>query len=404
MVERKEEMGYMKQLIKTLVKAGMLLIYHLFIVLVRVKKDIIVFESSIGRNYSGNPRAIYEEIVRQGFDKKYRCYYIFEDTSTKIPGLAIKIKKNRLRYFYIMAVAGVWVSDSRFQTFIKKRKGVTYIQTWHGTPLKKLALDMDDVSMSGETDIETYKKNFYDNAQTWDYLISQNSYSSEIFRSCFAFQKSMLEVGYPRNDVLLNSDHTYINTLKKQLGLPMDKKIILYAPTWRDDEFYENGKYKFNPKLDFELIRQSLGDEYIMLVKYHYLVMERINWEEFRGFIYEFDLSYEISQLYLVADLLITDYSSVMFDYSLLKRPMLFYAYDLGKYKNNLRGFYFDFEEEAPGPIALTTKELIQDIIDYDIEKYKDKYDRFSKKYNLVDDGNASKKVVEVIVKHIQGE
>ena len=224
--------------------------------------------------------------------------------------------------------------------YIIKRKGCTYIQTWHGTPLKKLALDLEAVFMAGEKDISDYKRNFYNNAQTWDYLISQNSYSTEIFRRAFGFTKEILEIGYPRNDILFHKNNKEdIEKIKKELGLPLDKKIILYAPTWRDNEFHGNGRYKFNPRIDFSLLMKQLKDDTVMIVKYHYLVMDQIDWSPYQGFIYTYDMSYDISLLYLVSDMLITDYSSVMFDYSILKRPILFYCYDLNEYKNTLRDF-----------------------------------------------------------------
>ena len=105
----------------------------------------------------------------------------------------------------------------------------------------------------------------------------------------------------------------------------------------------------------------------------------------------------DIALLYLVSDMLITDYSSVMFDYSLLNRPCLFFAYDLENYKDNLRGFYFDFIKEAPGPIVTTTKELIKEITDYTPEKYAEQYNTFRLKFNHADKGNASAKVVDLI-------
>lgn len=388
----------MKRMIKKYIKKAVRWGYRVLTKVCKVQKDVIVFESNLGRNYTGNPRYIYEEMVRQGLDKEYKCYFIFNDMATSIPGSGKKIKRVRIKYFYIMAIAGIWVCDSRLPRYMIKREETQYIQTWHGTPLKKLALDMDDVSMAGEAKIESYKKNFYNNTQTWDFLISQNSFSTEIFRRAFAFDKTMLEVGYPRNDTLVNDNNeAYIIKLKHKLGLPKDKKIILYAPTWRDDEFYGKGKYKFSPKMAFNMVREQLENEYVMIVKYHYLIMDDIDWSGFEGFIYDYDLSYDIAELYLVSDLLITDYSSVMFDYSLLKRPMFFYAYDLENYKNNLRGFYFDFIQEAPGPISLTTEDLIDDIKNYRPEEYVEKYKAFSQKYNHLDDGTASKQIISLI-------
>jgi CDP-glycerol glycerophosphotransferase len=365
-----------------------------------MNKKIILFESNLGRNYTGNPRAIYEEMVEQGLDQKYKCYFILENPKTQIPGKGKVIKRCRIRYFFLFAISGIWVCDTRLPKYIVKRPNCTYIQTWHGTPLKKLALDMDSVFMAGEKGIDNYKKNFYDNTQTWDYLISQNRFSTNIFRRAFAFSKDMLEIGYPRNDVLFHKNNTKdIIELKKQLGLPLDKKVILYAPTWRDNEYYGSGNYKFSTPMDFAKLKDALGSDTIMIVKYHYLVMDQIDWTPYEGFIYSCDLSYDIATLYLVSDMLITDYSSVMFDYSILKRPMLFFCYDLEDYKNNLRGFYFDFLAEAPGPVSLTTDELLLSILNYDAVEFKEKQEAFYQKYNHADDGKASKKVVELIQK-----
>ncbi len=397
----KEIIHYMKMKYKRFrkfAKKVVIKLYKLETMLVPIQKNIIVFESNMGRNYTGNPKCIYEEMVKNGLDKKYRCYIMLDDLTTEVPGAAKKIKRTRTWYFFIMGIAGIWVCDSRQPKYIIKRKGVHYIQTWHGTPLKKLALDMDSVNMAGETDIEKYKKNFYDNTRAWDYLISQNHFSTEVFKRAFAFDKTMLEVGYPRNDILFHSNNQEsILALKKKMGLPCDKKILLYAPTWRDNEYYKKGAYKFNNALDFDLLKEKLGDDYVCIVKYHYLVKENLDWSAYKDFVYKFDMCEDIAELYLVADMLITDYSSVMFDYSILRRPMLFFTYDLEEYKDNLRGFYFDFMEEAPGPITRTTEELIDSILEYNEEEFKEKYNAFHNKYNHADDGNASSKVVKLI-------
>lgn len=381
-----------------MLKQLLLSFYKLLTKILPIDHRIILFESNVGRNYTGNPKAIYEEMIRLGLDRKYRCYFILEDIEMKIPGSAKLIKRNRLRYFYYFAIAGVWISDTRFPKYIIKRQDTIYIQTWHGTPLKKLALDLDAVYMSGETSLEDYKRNFYNNVQTWDYLLSQNNYSTEIFKKAFGFKKKILEIGYPRNDILYrenNKDEIY--KIKERMGLPQDKRIVLYAPTWRDNEYYTNGIYKFSSGLDFSLLMEQMKEDTVWLVKHHYLIMDRIDWSAYEGFIYTFDKSYDISLLYLVSDMMVTDYSSVMFDYSILKRPMLFYCYDLSEYKDTLRGFYFDFLKEAPGPVVQTTEALIESIKEYDYELYRENYEAFIAKYNHADDGNASRKIINLI-------
>lgn len=389
--------------------------YRICLLLFPVNKKIIIFESNAGRNYTGNPRYIYEEMVRQGLDKKYRIFYVFDDPCIEIPGRALKIKRMRFLYYYAFAVAGTWVCDLRLPNEIVKREGCSYIQTWHGTPLKKLALDLDNVFMEGEEGIEKYKEEFKKNTATWDYLISQNRYSSEIFRRAFDFHGRILEIGYPRNDLLFLKNKEKISLkMKKRLGIPEDKKVMLYAPTWRDDQYFKEGEYKFSSSLDYGLMREEFEDEYCMVAKYHYLVKDSIDWSLYEGFLYSCDMSYDISYLYLMADILITDYSSVMFDYGILGRPMYFFAYDLEDYRDRLRGFYFDFINEAPGPVVTTTKELAA-AIKCGTERsfawgeglvsakgYGDRYAAFYERFDSVEKGNASKKTVRLIERSIR--
>lgn len=387
----------MKQLIKNIT----IQIYKVLTYLIPVNKKMIIFQSSNGRNYTGNPRYIYEEMVREGLDQEYECIWFFFDTSIEVPGKCKKIRNNYFPYFWYLMRAGIWVFDSRQPLYVRKKKHITYIQTWHGTPLKKLALDMDRMDMGGSTDIENYHEQFRVTCKDWDYLVSQNKFSTDIFRSCFAFKdRPILQIGYPRNDILINDNSpAKIREYKEKLGLPLDKKIILYAPTWRDNEYSEKGKYKFASKLDFDKVKEALSDEYIFIVKYHYLVSDKIDWTPYKGFVYTFDETKDIAWLYLVSDMLITDYSSVMFDYSILNRPMLFFAYDLEDYKENLRGFYFDFVNDIPGPISRDTDQLIKDIKEYNEDNWKEKYKNYHDKFNGIDDGHASQKVIDVIKK-----
>ena len=150
--------------------------------------------------------------------------------------------------------------------------------------------------------------------------------------------------------------------------------------------------------MDFDLLKEKLSKDYIIIVKYHYLVMEDIDWSDYEDFVYTFGADQDIVDLYLVSDMLITDYSSVMFDYSILNRPMFFFMYDLESYRDELRGFYSDVIEEIPGPISKTTEELINDIKRYDPSLYKDKYNAFLDKYNKKDEGKSSERVIDQIL------
>lgn len=347
----------------------------------------IVFESFLGRQFSDNPRAIYEYIQEKY--PEYKCYWSVDPKYLdKFKGHNLNvIKRFNLKWLFVMARAKYWVSNSRIPLWVKKPKGTVYIQTWHGTPLKKLALDMETINPNWKNP-HMYKKNFVMETARWDYLISPNEYSTKIFKRAFDFKNKMIESGYPRNDFLINYNNIEtINKIKKSLGIPIDKKVIMYAPTWRD-------RFSFELPLSLTNLKQKLGDEYFLIFRLHYLVTRTSDLVGHQDFVKNVSSYNDINELYLISDILITDYSSVFFDYAVLQRPMIFYCYDIDEYKNELRGFYFDFENNAPGPIVKTTDELIDAI--KNIDNYKVPAE-FVKTFTSLEDGKASERVVKEI-------
>ena len=360
-----------------------------------VKENWVMFESFFGRQYSDSPRSIYEYMAQHN-DKNYRFIWTINDKKTEIPYGATKVKRYSLRYVYYLARCKYFVFNVRQPQMFKKRDEMVFLETWHGTPLKRLAFDQEEVLAASPL----YKEQFYHQVKHWDYLIAPNEFCSKVFRGCFMFENTMLETGYPRNDVLHTKDREeHARELRKTLGIPTDKKTILYAPTWRDDEYYDKGQYKFQLKLDLHQMREQLGEDYVVLLRTHYYIADAIDLTDLEGFAMNFCKHSDIAELYLVSDILITDYSSVFFDYAGLRRPILFYTYDLEKYRDMLRGFYISIEEDVPGPLAFTTEEVISYIknIDAVMEQYKERYDIFYKRFCSWEDGNAAKKVVEQV-------
>ncbi|MEC1259392.1 CDP-glycerol glycerophosphotransferase family protein [Bacillus swezeyi] len=364
-----------------------------------VKKKTVIFESFAGKQYSCNPRAIYEYMKEN--NPEYKLYWSVNPEYTDIfeeKGIPY-IKRFTLKWLFAMARAEYWVVNSRLPLWIPKPGHTTYLQTWHGTPLKRLAVDMEEVHMPG-TNTEKYKKNFTMEASKWDYLISPNAYSTEIFARAFQFNKTMIESGYPRNDFLHTDNNAEtIRALKEKMQLPADKKVIIYAPTWRDDQFYKKGKYKFDLDLDLAKLREEIGDDYVVILRMHYLVAENFDLEPFQGFAYDFSSYEDIRELYMVSNLLITDYSSVFFDFANLKRPMIFFVPDIETYRDKLRGFYFDFEREAPGPLVKTTDEVIEKIWGTEASDYRlpDIFEPFYGKFCYLETGKSSEKVVKTV-------
>ncbi len=362
--------------------------------LIPASNDLIFFESFLGRNYSDNPKAIYEELLHTNSNLK--CIWSLDnpESAIDIPGEFKVVRRLTPLYFYYLARSKYIVSNSRLTRKFEKKESQVYIQTWHGTPLKKLVLDMENVTLPG-TNKQNYYINFLKEAHRWDYLISANKYSTEKFKSAFS-QEEILEIGYPRNDILVNHTQHDIDLCRERIGLYPEDKVILYAPTFRDNSSETPGEYNQQMKLDLEALAIKCPDWKILL-RTHYLVTEEI--EINTKNVIDVSKYDDVNDLYLASDVLMTDYSSVFFDYAILNRPIIFFAYDLKEYERDMRGFYLDYHT-LPGQNIEDTQDLIE-ILD-DIEEYRNRYqyelDKFRNEYTSLEKGNASKYVVDLIM------
>jgi CDP-glycerol glycerophosphotransferase len=362
------------------------------------KPKTVLFESFFGQQYSDNPRAIYEYMK-----KNYPDYHLVWNVKK---GYEEIFKRERVPYVIKYSYRGImqwarakyWVTNSRWPLWLPKPKGTTYVQTWHGTPLKTLGADIQHITMPGMT-LAKYHSQFTAEARKWDYCVAPNPYSSKIFKRAFEVQGQMINSGYPRNDLLYqkNNEHD-ISLIKKKLGIPQDKQVILYAPTWRDNEYKKIDHYTFDLKLDLERMRDTFGKNAVLLMRMHYLIAEQMDLSDYKDFAIDVSDYEDIRELYLVSDCLITDYSSVFFDYANLKRPIVFYAYDLDDYANEIRGFYFDFQKEAPGPIVKDMDHLIPSVkkaLAYDGDN---PYPEFYNKFCQWEDGHSTERVVKTFL------
>lgn len=359
-----------------------------------VKENVILFETFMAKNYSDSPKYIYEYIAQN--HPEYECVWAIND-GAKIPYGAKTVKRFSFQYAYYLAVSKYLVFNVRPPLWYRKREEQVFLETWHGTPLKRLVFDQEEVTSASPK----YKQQFYRQRKDWDFLVSANPFSTKTFRSCFLYEGEMLEYGYPRNDILYwpNKDEI-AQQLKEKLGIPKDKKTILYAPTWRDDQHYGSGQYKFELALDLKLMKERLQDDYVVLLRTHHYISDHIDVSGLGDFVINLSSYDDISEIYLISDICITDYSSVFFDYANLKRPILFYTYDFDKYKNQLRGFYIDMNTDVPGPLLYTSEQVVQAIEDIDeiTEEYKERYDQFYDRFCCYDDGHASEHVAEAML------
>ena len=373
----------------------------------KMDDETILFEAFGGRNYTCSPKAIYEKMLSMPQFKNFKFVWAFLDADihdVKEDKRTTIVKSKSKEYYKYCSIAKYWIVNSIMEESLTKKKGQVYVQCWHGTPIKKLRCDIEVDGSVLNTIKEIRKRNDID-AKRFDYFISPSKYCTEKFISAFNLKKLnkeniIIEKGYPRNDFLFNKTQKDITLIKEKLKIPINKKVIFYLPTFRDNQHTSGIGYTYELQIDFDRLRKAIGDEYVVLFSPHYFIANSIDLSKYEGFVINVARYDEINELYLVSDIIMTDYSSVFFDFANLKRPIVFYMYDYDLYQSRLRDFYISLDE-LPGPITRTQEELEKCIINIETEfpKYERKYEDFNKKYNYLDDGNASERVIKEIFK-----
>ena len=342
----------------------------------------ILFESFQGKVIGDNPYAIFSEVLSR--NPSFELLFTV-DSKTKSPEGAKGIKHGSIAWLKALATSRVLVNNTNFPGYFRKRSGQRYIQTWHGTPLKRLGRDIVDVVPTG-----SYLKMMDREASFWDFLISPNPYCTEILGKTFGYSGQILETGYPRNDVLISGKDKR-DLVRKSLGiLDANQQVVLYAPTWRDSKRTATGNWK-----PVNFLNGSLGPNVTVLFRGH-TNTHSAHSSKVTGGAIDVTNYKNVAELYLAADVLVTDYSSSMFDFSVTGKPMIFLAPDFDEYVAK-RGFYFDFEQLAPGPILRDSSFLRKSLESIDSQKgeYAQRYLAWQQKFNKLEDGLASKRVVD---------
>lgn len=382
---------------------------------VSIQPKTVIFETFSGRRYSDSPKAVYEFMKQDERYQEYSFIWIFkepdkyrwmEDERTRLVRYQSKACEQALQQ------AKYWIFNYRALDHWVPKKGQIYVQCWHGVPLKRLGYDIKR-SDNAMNSLEEIQVKYRWDTKRFQYLLSSCAFSSEKFRSAwnlkeFHKENAILEVGYPRNDFLINHTQEDIRRIQEKLGLSevvaAGKKIILYAPTWRDNQHDASQGYVYRTAADFHKWRKQLGDEYILLFRAHYLVANSFDFEAYDGFVRDVSEVDDINELYVISDMLITDYSSVFFDYAILDRPILFYMYDLEQYRDEMRGFYLGLEE-LPGQIVQDEADVLTEILKQcpadDGSNSVVQHDEFNQRFNYLNDGKASERLVEEVIKLI---
>ena len=368
----------------------------------------VVFCTFEGRAYADSPRALYEYCLGAPEFRDFTFVWMLRDAdkAKELPQDArTRVVFTEKEFEKALQGARYWVTNYRLASHISPRKNQLLMQCWHGTPLKRLGCDLQRQEAAGVTSSAAeMRRKFRTEAKKFNVLLSPSPFASDCLRTAFDLDAlgktgAIAETGYPRNDHLTQYTPQDVQAVKAALGIADEtRKIILYAPTWRDDQFRAGVGYTYDLGLNFDRLRAQLGGKYLILFRAHYLVQSAFDFAQYADFVRDVSDYPDIGRLYPLADLLITDYSSVFFDYAILRRPMLFYMYDLENYRDALRGFYFDLAE-LPGPVLADQEALAQAIqglfpADWQGEKYQDFYARF----NPLDDGRASERAAKILL------
>ncbi|WP_353510046.1 CDP-glycerol glycerophosphotransferase family protein [Intrasporangium sp.] len=338
---------------------------------------LAVFEANMGTVYGDSPKYVHEEMRRTRPDIR-AVWALPAGSRAPYPDVTV-VERGSAAYLRALARAAYWVDNQTFPPYVRKRPGQRYLQTWHGIPLKKMGHDEPGRPPPPQQPDR--------GVGAWDELVVPNAYFEETFVAAYRYTQGLIRYGTPRNDPLVNGSLVR-DAARSALDLPPEALVILYAPTFRQDN--RSTQVAVETPFDAGALLGAFDDNTYLLLRPHYLNRIRVPSAAQHRTLDVSDVD-DVNMLYVAADILITDYSSVMFDFALLRKPIVFYTYDYAQYLA-ARGTYFDLAEMAPGRFATTTEELASAVAsaEADREVFAEKYDEFVERYCGVEDGKAS--------------
>lgn len=369
-----------------------------------VKKNKVLACVSNGKKYDDNQKCIMEALhkiipdldIVWVKDSKYEY---------ELPEWIRSVKWRSWRWLYEYATAKVWNSNGGMPDYFVKRKGQMYVETWHGgLGIKKVSGDVIG-HYADNRNRAMFLKNASDMA---DVFISNSDHLSIIFRRAFKFHGPIWKCGYPKNDMLVNGDPKFGKKARKELGIPASNKVLLYAPTWRlrftENQHIDMNVYDIDMRRLKQTLTEKLGGEWTMLIRFHHgLRLYAKGYQEAHPEVMDVTDYPDMQSLLMATDVIISDYSSCIFDAALRRIPCFTYANDFEQYKYEERGVYYEMEE-LPFPYAKNNDELEQNIRAYNHEDFLKKWDAFAVRMGLNETGHAARDIAEKMADFIHGK
>lgn len=362
-----------------------------------IKKNKIFFISFFGDRYGYNPKYISEYILEHYPIDKFDLVWGFNDTLSKAPLTDFKkVKIVSLRYFYEICTSKIVISNARTDGWFVKRKGQYYIQTWHGgLGLKQIEKDAEDTLHPQY--VEIAKRD----SKKCDLLLSGCQFGTTVFKRSFWYDGEIFEHGTPRNDVFFQNNNLIKGEILNTLKIPDDYKVVMYAPTFRKHNNYD--VYNLNYQAVLETLKDNSDEKWIILVRLHPNISYKSSQLVYGEHVINVSSYEDVQELLSVTDVLITDYSSLVFDFALTQRPCFLYVPDLVDYMSQDRKLYFDISE-LPFTNAVSHNVLLNQIQNFDSKEYRAKLLRFLNKIGSFEDGKACEHVLNRIEKVCFGE
>jgi len=356
-----------------------------------INKKKIVVCSFYGKGYGDNPKYIIDLLLKQKEDLQVIWLLSKKEDATSLPNIIKPCRINSLRAIYHLATAKIWIDNCRKYCCLKKKKQV-YIQTWHGFALKRIEKDVEEHLST------RYVKNAIKDAKNTDLMISDSKFMTQIYQSAFWYNGEIVEWGSPRNDIFFENKDCQEEKVKLFYNIEKNKKIVLYAPTFRANQSLD--AYG----IDYDRLRRCcekrFGGEFVVLLRLHPNLVAKYKELIRDGKAMINATNYpDMQELLNEADVVISDYSSLMFDFALSKKPCIQFATDIEEYKKD-RNFYFEIDK-LPFPLSTNNDELEEVIAEFDIEKYQRELDAFFDNVGMVREGKASLLCAEWILKRI---